>query len=148
LILTNMRTNAVLKAAWSDFDLDAAVWTVPLTSLRDRKHRAALFRVPLPPRVLAILREMEPARSSTYVLCSARGKPLSNMALLTLLKRMNGSETRWIDPASGRSITAHGFRATFRTWAEELATFPHAVVEQSMGHGAIALSCRKNKSLR
>ena len=31
-------------------------------------------------------------------------------------------------------ITAHGFRATFRTWAEEVATFPHAVIEQAMGH--------------
>ena len=34
----------------------------------------------------------------------------------------------------GSPITAHGFRATFRTWAEEVATFPHAVVEQAMGH--------------
>ena len=57
------------------------------------------------------------------------------MALLTLLKRMNsGAEKNWIDPASGRRITAHGFRATFRTWAEEVATFPHAVIEQAMGH--------------
>ena len=65
----------------------------------------------------------------------ARGKPLSNMALLTLLKRMNsGAEKNWIDPAIGRRITAHGFRATFRTWAEEVATFPHAVIEQAMGH--------------
>ena len=31
-------------------------------------------------------------------------------------------------------ITAHGFRASFRTWAEEVATFPHAVIEQAMGH--------------
>ena len=32
------------------------------------------------------------------------------------------------------TITAHGFRATFRTWAEEVATVPHAVIEQAMGH--------------
>jgi hypothetical protein len=35
---------------------------------------------------------------------------------------------------SGRPITAHGFRAAFRTWAEEVATVPHAVIEQAMGH--------------
>jgi integrase len=64
----------------------------------------------------------------------ADGKPLSNMALLTLLKRMNAGEKKWLDPASSRPITAHGFRATFRTWAEEVATFPHAVIEQAMGH--------------
>ena len=72
--------------------------------------------------------------------------PLSNMALLTLLKRMNAPpkneakpddakvKPRWADPISGRPITAHGFRATFRTWAEEVATFPHAAIEHAMGH--------------
>jgi integrase len=35
---------------------------------------------------------------------------------------------------SGKPITAHGFRATFRTWADEVATVPHAVIEQAMGH--------------
>ena len=48
-------------------------------------------------------------------------KPLSNMALLTLLKRMNSvASEKWVDAADGRPITAHGFRATFRTWAEEV----------------------------
>jgi integrase len=56
------------------------------------------------------------------------------MSLLTLLKRMNSGETKWVDPARNRPITAHGFRATFRTWAGEVATFPHDVIEQAMGH--------------
>src|ERR1700722_7332003 len=57
------------------------------------------------------------------------------MAFLMLLKRMNsGEQPKWVDPASGRPITAHGFRATFRTCAQEVATVPHAVVEQAMGH--------------
>ena len=47
---------------------------------------------------------------------------------------MNSGEKKWLDPVSGRPITTHGFRATFRTWAEEVARFPHAVVEQAMGH--------------
>ena len=62
-------------------------------------------------------------------------KPLSNMALLTLLKRMNSvAAEKWVDAADGRPITAHGFRATFRTWAEEVTGFPHAVIEEAMGH--------------
>ena len=78
---------------------------------------------------------MERARISRYVFPGqAEGKPLSNMALLTLLKRMNSVDKKWIDPTGDRPITAHGFRATFRTWAEEVATFPHAVIEQAMGH--------------
>jgi integrase len=136
LILTNVRTDAVLKAAWDEFDLDQALWTVPLANLKDRKHRKEGFRVPLVARAVEIVGQMHQARVSCFVFSGhARGRPLSNMALLTLLKRMNsGAEKNWIDSASGRRITAHGFRATFRTWAEEVATFPHAVVEQAMGH--------------
>jgi integrase len=135
LILTNIRTDAALKAAWSDFDLDRALWTVPLTNLKDRKYRKEGFRVPLTARAVEIVRKMEPARASAYVFPGqVRGAPLSNMAFLTLLKRMNAGDAKWIDPARERPITAHGFRAAFRTWAEEVATFPHAVVEQAMGH--------------
>jgi len=91
------------------------------------------------------VKEMEKARFSAFVFPGQRkGKPLSNMAFLTLLKRMNARPKgekpdpdaipTWHDPASGRAITAHGFRATFKTWAEEVATFPHAVIERAMGH--------------
>lgn len=138
LILTNVRTDAVLKARWSDVDLEQAVWTVPLLNLKDRKHRREGFRVPLSARAVAILKGLSETRTSEIVFPSAtRSKagerPLSNMALLTLLKRMQSSAD-WIDPTSGRPITAHGFRATFRTWAEETTGFAHAVIEEAMGH--------------
>lgn len=76
------------------------------------------------------------ARASDFVFPGqGRGAPLSNMPLLTLLKRMNSvSVDGWIDPDRKRPITAHGFRATFKTWAEEEAKIPHAVVEFAMGH--------------
>ena len=136
LILTNVRTDAVLKATLDQIDLDDAVWTVPLENLKDRVHREEGFRVPLSPRTIEIVREMQAARISGFVFPGqAHGKPYSNMAFLMLLKRMNaGADKKWIDPASGRPITAHGFRATFRTWAEEVGTVPHAVIEQAMGH--------------
>jgi integrase len=136
LILTNVRTDAVLRAAWDEFDLDQALWTVPLANLKDRKQRKEGFRAPLAERAVEIVRHMQGGRVSQFIFPGqARGKPLSNMALLTLLKRMNsGADKKWIDPASARRITAHGFRATFRTWAEEVATFPHAVIEQALGH--------------
>jgi integrase len=60
---------------------------------------------------------------------------LGRKALLTLLKRMNSvASEKWVDLADSRPITAHGFRATFRTWAEEVTGFPHAVIEEAMGH--------------
>jgi integrase len=132
--MTNVRTDAVLKAAWDQIDLNAALWTVPLASLKDRAHRSEPFRVPLSPRAVEIVREMESVRRSQYMFPSlGSGQPLSNMSLLTLLKRMNSGRKMWLDK-DGRPITAHGFRATFRTWAEEVATVPHAVIEQAMGH--------------
>jgi integrase len=134
LILTNVRTDAVLKATWDQFDVDQAVWTVPLTSLKDREHRTEPFGVPLSPRAVEILREMAAVRTSPYVFPGVGGgRPLSNMALLTLLKRMSSGVRKWLDE-DGRPITAHGFRSTFRTWAEEVATTPHAIVEHAMGH--------------
>jgi integrase len=135
LILTNVRTDAVLKVTWDQLDLNLAVWTIPLVNLKDRKHRTEGFRVPLVERALEIVHLMRQGRVSGYLFPGqADGKPLSNMALLTLLKRMSSGEKKWLDSSSGRPITAHGFRATFRTWAEEVATFPHAVIEQAMGH--------------
>ena len=136
LILTNVRTAVVLAATWDQFDLDAGVWTVPLTVLKDRKTRKEVFRVPLSARALAILDEMK-ALGATHIFPSSqsRSAPLSSMAMLTLLRRMNsGTPPQWVDATDKRPITAHGFRATFRTWAEEIATVPHAVVEEAMGH--------------
>ena len=109
--------------------------TVPLASLKDREHRTEPFRVPLAPRAVEIVREMERARLSRFVFPGMGGGHLSNMALLTLLKRMNSGAPKWLDTKKRkRPITAHGFRATFKTWAEEVATVPHVVVEQAMGH--------------
>jgi integrase len=136
LILTNVRTDAVLKVKWEELNLDQAIWSVPLANLKDRKHRKEAFRVPLSPRAVEIVREMASIKVSDYVFPGqAPGKPFSNMALLVLLKRMNAAVTeKWVDVADKRPITAHGFRATFRTWAEEVTGFPHAVIEEAMGH--------------
>ena len=51
------------------------------------------------------------------------GKPLSNMAFLMLLRRMGRGD-----------LTAHGFRATFKTWASERTSFQNEIVEASLAH--------------
>jgi len=50
-------------------------------------------------------------------------KPLSNMAFLMLLRRMGRGD-----------LTAHGFRATFKTWASERTSFQNEVVEAALAH--------------
>jgi len=137
LILTNVRTDAVIHARWEQVDFQKAIWTVPLENLKDRSHRKEPFRVPLSSRAIEILSDMKAAAHSAFIFPGPSGiRPISNMAMLTVLRRMNGigDKPKWIDPKDGRTITAHGFRATFRTWAEETTGFPHAVVEQAMGH--------------
>lgn len=137
-ILTNTRTGSAIGARWVEFDLDNALWTVPLERLKDGEHRTEPFRVPLSPRVVELLRELDAARTSDFVFPSKHTRkdtPLSNMAMLTLLGRMNEADAgRWKDDVTGKPITMHGFRATFRTWAEEAGRFSHPVIEEAMGH--------------
>ena len=127
LILTNVRTNTVIEAKWNEFDLEAAVWTIPLINLKDRRHREEPFSVPLSSRAVEIFQEMKKSRVSDYVFPGQnKDEPLSGNAFLALLNRMNGisedgeviekAKHRWIDPQRGKAITPHGFRASFKTW--------------------------------
>ncbi|MEJ1932988.1 hypothetical protein WDZ92_22515, partial [Nostoc sp. NIES-2111] len=83
------------------------------------------------------LNRLGATRSSEAVFPGPSGEQISNMAMLALLRKMNGGEggkPRWRDLRDGRLIVPHGFRATFRTWAEDQTHYPHTVIEQAMGH--------------
>ena len=68
------------------------------------------------------------------------GQPLSNMAMLNLIGRMNGDrarsgQTRYLDPRQDNAdVTPHGFRSTFRDWAAERTNFPTEVVDMALAH--------------
>ena len=122
-ILTGCRTSEVLGARWSEVDMEAAVWTVPAGRMKaGREHR-----VPLSAGALAVLRGLLPMNSDGgdgYVFPGQKkGKPLSSMAMLMLLRRMDRAD-----------LTAHGFRSTFRDWTEEATSTPHAVAEAALAH--------------
>jgi integrase len=124
LILTAARTGEVISARWNEIDLIDKTWTVP--AARMKAHRE--HRVPMSPRALAILREMEAVREgdddNAYVFPGPkRGKPLSNMAFLMLLRRMEL-----------KNLTVHGFRATFKTWASERTSFQNEIAEAALAH--------------
>ena len=64
------------------------------------------------------------------------GKPLGEKAMARALEDLNrtdSGEPRWVDPKSGRPITPHGLRATFRTWGEDVG-FPRELLEEALGH--------------
>jgi integrase len=96
-ILTIARTNETTGARWPEIDLAKKIWTRPPTRMKgDREHR-----IPLSERAISILKEMAAIRESEFVFPSPvkRGRRLSNMAMLTTIRRMNGGDDpRWVDP--------------------------------------------------
>jgi integrase len=81
-------------------------------------------RVPLSNATLAILEDLRKIRQGEFVFPGGRaGRPISNMAMLMLLRRMGR-----------RELTAHGFRSSFRDWAAERTTFPAEVAEMALAH--------------
>jgi integrase len=122
LILTAGRTGEVIGARWGEIDLLSKIWTVP--AARMKAHRE--HRVPLSPRALAILQQMQAARGGDDAFVfpgPAPGRPLSNVAFLRLLRRMGLND-----------LTVHGFRATFKTWASERTSFHNEIVEAVLAH--------------
>jgi len=124
LILTAARTGEVIGARWNEIDLLDKTWTVP--AARMKAHRE--HRVPLSPRALAILQDLQAVRhddaGDTFVFPGPKpGKPLSNMAFLMLLRRMGLDD-----------LTVHGFRATFKTWASERTSFQNEIAEAALAH--------------
>ncbi|MGE0235879.1 tyrosine-type recombinase/integrase [Methylocystis sp.] len=119
-ILTATRSGEVLGARWSEIDLKAKVWTVPA----GRTKAAREHRIPLSGRALAIFETLANARTGDFVFPGQReGKPLSNMAMEMVLRRM-GVE----------SVTVHGFRSAFRDWAGNETHFPREVAEAALAH--------------
>lgn len=119
-ILTGARTGEVLGARWGEFDMEERLWTVPKERMKaNREHR-----VPLSAAAVAIVEEMAKFRSSDYVFPGQReGQPLSDMALMMMLRRMTRGD-----------LTVHGFRSTFRDWAAERTNFQDHVAEMALAH--------------
>jgi integrase len=120
-ILTATRTGEVVGARWCEIDLKAAVWCIPPE--RMKAHRE--HRVPLSAQALKVLRALEPLRrDDDFVFPGMRdGAPLSNMAMLELLKRMERDD-----------ITVHGFRSSFRDWTAERTNYPREGCEMALAH--------------
>jgi integrase len=118
-ILTAARTGEAIGARWSEIDLAGKHWTIPAE--RMKSGRAHI--VPLSDDAVAILKSL-PAKDDGYVFAGARtDKPLSNMALLELL--------RGVRPG----FTVHGFRSTFRDWAGDRTNYQRDVIEAALAHG-------------
>jgi integrase len=119
-ILTAARTGETLGATWDEIDLKTRVWTIGPARMKAGKEH----RVPLSSAAVAIIEAVQTIRQGDYIFPGAKlGRPLSQMSLLMLLRRMERG-----------SITAHGFRSTFRDWAADCTGFPREVCEAALAH--------------
>lgn len=141
-VLTACRSGEVRGAQWAEFDLTEKVWTIPA----DRMKAGREHQVPLSEAALTVLASMQAnaaagrdrgihAEPSPYVFPGSKGQILSDMSLTAVLRRMNSDEEKplWVDP-TGKGITVHGFRSTFRMWTAETTNYPREVAEHALAH--------------
>lgn len=117
-ILTACRSGEVRGATWDEFDLDAGMWIIPANRMKAEKEH----HVPLSPAAVDLLKTL-PRDGDLVFPGSTPGKPLSDMTLTAVLRRMGRGD-----------LTAHGFRSTFRDWAGETTAHPREVIEHALAH--------------
>ncbi|MGE3295685.1 MAG: tyrosine-type recombinase/integrase, partial [Geminicoccaceae bacterium] len=118
-ILTAARSGEVRGMTWGEIDEAADVWTVPAGRIKaGREHR-----VPLTAAAKALLGERGKPQALVFAAPSDAEKPLSDMTLTAVLRRMERAD-----------LTAHGFRSTFRDWAGETTAHPREVIEAALAH--------------
>ena len=133
-ILTALRTSEVIGARWEELDEAAGTWTIPKARMKGRARRD--HRVPISEGVREVLAEARTAalEGNPYIFPGSRAdKPLSNMAMLMLMRRMHGDKPRWRDD-EGRPVVPHGFRSSFRDWAAEQTNHPRELAETCLAH--------------
>jgi integrase len=126
LILTATRTSETLQGKWEEIDLKTQIWTIPSERMKAKRPH----RVPLTDPAMAILDVSPRVAGNPYLFPGSRySKPLSNMALLQLMRGMGygvgGNKADYVP---------HGFRSSFRDWAGEVSSFPHDVCEMALAH--------------
>jgi integrase len=121
-IMTLARTAEVQSMRWAQLDLENGIWDLGFLGTKSERPK----RTPLSRQTLTYLREAHQNRVSEEFVFPGRTlkTPMSNMTMLKNLKELTGDET----------LTVHGFRTTFRTWAQEETDFEEEIVEHCLHH--------------
>ena len=120
LVLTAARSGEVRGARWTEIDLAARVWTIPMTRMKSKREH----RVPLSGRAVEILeaaRRLGDGRRQ-LVFPSRGDNPISVTRLARMLQNLKVE------------AVPHGFRSSFRDWAAERTNHPREVVEAALAH--------------
>lgn len=133
IILTMLRKNEVLGASWSEFDLDAAEWTVPAERMKERREHW----VPLSTAAVDLLKELSRHSRGTLLFPNRRdsSRPMAGRSMNALLHRLG----------LGEVATIHGFRSTASTYLNE-ALHNADVIELALAHGKEDVRSRYNRA--
>ena len=123
LIATAARTNEVIGATWKEIDLKNKVWTIPPSRMKMRQEHS----VPLNDIACNVLNIIQKHNSSDFVfLNQSKSSHISNNNMRLLLKNKF--------PEFLKKTVPHGFRSSFRDWAEENHNFSSRAVELCLAH--------------
>jgi integrase len=121
LVLTATRSNEIIGARWSEFNLDTKppYWVIPAERMKSRKEH----RVPLSSQAIEVLDELAAIKRGEYLLPSwDAGRHASHSVLQHVVKRL------------GHTCTVHGFRSSFADFAREQVGAAHELIELSLSH--------------
>ncbi len=124
LALLAQRPGEIRRAKWSEIDFVKKVWSIPADRMKMRRDHI----VPLPDQALALLDELRRMNGNgEYLFPSLRTwtRPMSENTLNGALRRMG---------YSGDEMTAHGFRASFSTLANESGLWNPDAIERALAH--------------
>jgi integrase len=123
LALTAVRPGELRTAPWSEFDLDAATWTIPKERMKARRAHV----VPLPRQAVAILRQLKEISGGYALLFPGQQNPDRPMSENTINKalRLMGYEDRQ---------TGHGFRHLLSTELNGRG-YNRDWIERQLAHG-------------
>lgn len=127
-VLTCVRASDVVNAKHANIDRTARMWVIPAFSKTQAEHRVPLSTAALvvfdKARKIATEIGGEVAASVFAFPNDTTGRPIATNSLLGVIRRTGRKSV----------ATTHGFRASFRTWAQEQTNFPWELSEMSLGH--------------
>lgn len=119
-----VRPGELRRAEWAEFDLDAAIWTIPEEKMKMRDGHV----VPLSAQALKLLRSAQALSSGQrYVFSSLYpgNRPMSENTINAALRRIG---------YDGSEMTAHGFRAMASTLLNESGKWSADAIERALAH--------------
>ncbi|MEP2531079.1 integrase [Shimia sp.] len=120
LILSGLRSKPIRFANLDQIEGD--VWTVPAYLVKGQEGRTEDFRVPPTPEALRVIKRATETARDGLLFPDQRKGVISDMTMATLMKRR------------GMTARPHGFRSSFRTWADEQTNQSWEVKETAIGH--------------